>query len=424
MSLLDIFFSPSSQKLEQKGDAFFEAGLWGPAKQAYERSMDKLETNAGQPPGDHCRIREKIIRAGEALAREHQQNAINYLEGGYFDEARELLELAYEVSSDEQVKKEIEQKLHDIRLQKRRNAIEESADYFYGLEADDDDIENDDLELSEEISEDEEFVALCNVLPDDVGVAYHSYGRHFKTGYVALNQGDFQSAIENLQHALADNPQPDSYIPLELATAYLNLDQTDKAQALLENFIPYHPEALPAYQLLCEIYWDQKDFLKVEALLASVPEKLEDTIAVVLLKGKTLYQSGNYEEAKSFYKSFLEVYGWHEAIALELANTCETLGESDNARYIYKEIIGRCTGCNSRIDPEIRDKYAELSFAAGIYSTDILEMYLALAREIPKEAARYFDRISRIYEAQGDSYEAGRFRAFSNQVQKDGLHKQ
>jgi len=65
-----------------------------------------------------------------------------------------------------------------------------------------------------------------------------------------------------------------------------------------------------------------------------------------------------------------------------------------------------------------------LSFSAAIYSTDLLEMYLALAREIPDEADRYFDRISRIYEAQGNSYEADRFRHFSNQAQKDDLHKQ
>jgi tetratricopeptide (TPR) repeat protein len=424
MSFLDFFFSSSAQKLEHKGDALFEAGFRGQAKQAYERALDKLKTNAGQTAEeDHHRIMEKIILVGEALAREHQQNAISYLEGGYFDEARELLKLAHEVSSDEKVKKEIEQKLRDISLQSRREALEDSDDYFYGLENDDDDIGDDGLELSEEISADEEFGALCNTLPEDVSVAYHTYGRHFKTGYVALNQGDFQSAIENLQHALADNPQPDSYIPLELATAYLNLDQTEQAQTLLENFIPYHPEALPAYQLLCEIYWEQKDFPQVEALLASIPLDLKDTVAVILLKGETLYQSGSFEDAGNFYKGFLRKYGWHEAIARELAKTCETLGESDNARNIYKEIIGRCNGCNSKIDPEIKDKYAELSFSAGIYSTDLLEMYLALAREIPDEADRYFDRISRIYEAQGNSYEAGRFRHFSNQAQKDVISK-
>jgi tetratricopeptide (TPR) repeat protein len=313
------------------------------------------------------------------------------------------------------------QKIHEIEMRHTRDIIDDSADYFYGLEDDDDEKENDNHELFEKISEDEEFVALCNTLPDEVSAAYHNYGPHFKIGYVALNQGDFQTAVVNFQQALQDNPEPGSYILLELATAYMNLDQTDQAQILLEDFITYHPETLPAYQLLCEIYWEQKSFSKVKALLTSVPEKLKESMAVVLLKGETLYQAGNYEEAKNFYKSFLETYGWHETIGRLLAKTCEALGESDNARNIYKEIINRCTSCKSRIDPEIQDKYAELSFSAGIYSTDILEMYLALAREIPNKAARYFDRISRIYEAQGNSYEAGRFRAFSNQAKRDGM---
>jgi hypothetical protein len=60
---------------------------------------------------------------------------------------------------------------------------------------------------------------------------------------------------------------------------------------------------------------------------------------------------------------------------------------------------------------------------AGIYSIDILEMYLALAEEIPDDAARYFDRISRIYEAQGNTYEAGRFRAFSNRAKRGGINE-
>jgi tetratricopeptide (TPR) repeat protein len=415
MSFLDFFFS-SAKKLEHKGDSFFDAKLWGQSIQSYERALDKLETNAEQFSHDHERISEKIRQTRHLLVQEHQRNAENYLEGEYFDEARELLILAHEVSSDEQEKKELMQKIRNIEMRHTRDTIDDTADYFYGLEDDDDEKNN--HELSDEISEDEEFVALCNTLPDEVSAAYHNYGRQFKTGYVALNQGDFQTALVNFKHALQDNPEPGNYIFLELATAYLNLNQTDQAQMLLEDFITYHPETLPAYQLLCDIYWEQKDFSKVNNLLASVPEKLKESMAVVLLKGETLYQAGKYEEAKNFYKGFLNTYGWHKSIGLALAKTFETVGESDNARNIYKEIIKRCTSCQSGIDPEIKDKYAELNFSAGIYNTDILEMYLALAAEIPEEAARYFDRISRIYEAQGNTYEAARFRAFSNRAKK------
>jgi hypothetical protein len=62
-------------------------------------------------------------------------------------------------------------------------------------------------------------------------------------------------------------------------------------------------------------------------------------------------------------------------------------------------------------------KYAELSFAAGMHSTDILEIYLSLAQQIPDNAAGYFERVSRIYESQGNEHEAARFRNFSQNVQ-------
>ncbi len=422
MSFLDFFFSPSAQKLELKGDVFFDAGLWGQAKQAYERALDKLKPNSGDTITDYQRISKKIGRTREALAREHVQNALNYLEGGYLGEARELMVLAHEISTDEQFKKDIELKIHDIELEKSKNENEYSTDYFYGLEEDDGgDEKNSDYFV--ELSEDEEFVALCNTLPEDVSAEYHSYGKHFKIGYIALNQGDFKEAVENFKHALEENPQENSYIPLELATAYLNLDQTEEAQRLLEKFVLYHPETLPAYQLLCEIYWDQQDFLKVETLLASIPSDLKETLAVALLKGETLFRAGKFEEVRAFYKTFLKSYGWREEIARELAKTSEALGETDHARNIYKEIIGRCSGCKSRIDPEIKDRYAELSFLSGMLSTELLEMYLNLAGEVPENAVRYFDRISRIYEAMGNSHEAARFRAFSNRAEKEFIPK-
>lgn len=419
MSFLNRFFSPSAQKLEHKGDSMFDAQLWGQAKQFYERALEKVETQESQNSADHQRLTGKILRVKQALVREHQQDAENYLEGGYLDEARELLLLALEFTSDEKVKKELEQMLVDIELKEQGNSSEEGSEYFYGLDEDfDDESENDAIETAINLQEDEEFVALCNTLPEEVSAAYHSYGEKFRTGYVALNQGDFQSAIDNFQHALLDNPQPDSYIPLELATAYLNLGKTEKAQMLLENFISYHPEALPGYQLLCEIYWDQMDFSKVDSLMASIPENLKQSLAVVLIQGETLYKSGNYQQAKTFYMNFIKTYGQNETIARELAKTCEALGELDLARNIYKDIIEQCTSCRTRIDPQIKDRYAELSFAAGIFSSDILEIYLALAGERPEEAARYFDRVSRIYKAQGNAYEAARFRAFSNRARK------
>jgi tetratricopeptide (TPR) repeat protein len=215
---------------------------------------------------------------------------------------------------------------------------------------------------------------------------------------------------------MQENPTADSYIPLELATAYLNLEKHSEAQQLLEAFIEDQPQALPAYQLLCEIFWEMGAFDRAEALLASVPGKLTESVAVYILKGETLFHAGNHKGAKEFYQNFFRTYDWNEPVARALAKTHEALNELANARNLYREIMEQCSSCHARIDPFIKQRYADLCFDSGMLSSDILELYLALAQELPANAADYYEKVSRIYAAQGNHAEAGRFRAIAEKL--------
>lgn len=416
MRFLSLFSGPSPEKLEQKGDALLAAGLCGEARLAYERALDKLAKRAGQAGSRQTRLAAKIRQAREALAREHQQTAADLAENNCFQEARELLLLALEISADGQLRAALQAQLR--RLAARQQAASDAAapEPLYSLGAEEDEPQTQNPEPAGAAAEAEYFFVLCGTLPDDVRDAYLGYGEDFKAGFIALNRGDFAAAARRLGRAMAQNPQPQSYIPLELATALLNLGRLGAAQRLLENFIPQHPATLPAYQLLCEIYWERKEFKRADALLANLPPELAASQAAVRLKGETLHQAGQLEQAASFYQDVLEAFGWNEAVARELAKVYESLGQPAAARALYAEIMGRCGSCQARSDPETSHRYAELSFAAGLRGEDILELYLALAREVPENAAVYYDRISRIYASLGNSVEAARFRAFSDRA--------
>ena len=410
MSILRLFSGASPEKLEKKGDAFYAAGLWGKAKLEYEHAHDKLE-KAPDQGFRRQQLAAKIIRTKEALGEQHFKEAEAFAEGGYFDEALNMLALAFEVTPKNSFKTRIKERTEQIEALKQQEDVANLPNFVYNPE------DEDNAQEMEDPSPEEYFEALCGPLPPEVYEAYMSYGRNFMIGYIALNQADFETAADNLAQALEQNPQPGSYIPIELASAYFNLDRTSEAQTLLEGFLEHHPDTLPAYQLLCEIYWEQKDFERVSALLESIPSEVAQSLAVALLKGETLFQSGDFAGANKFYRDFFDTYGFNEAIAAELAKTYEALGQPDQARQIYQEMIGNCSSCHTQVDPMIKHKYAELSFAAGMHSTDILEIYLSLAQQIPDNAAGYFDRVSRIYESQGNEHEAARFRNFSQNVQ-------
>ena len=415
MSFLSLFSGPSPEKLAQKGDALAETGLWGQAALAYERALEKLAKRAAPSPEYHQQLSGKIARVKESLAMEHYRTAENLIDGGNFDEARDLISLACTLTAAPRILQLLEQQLQKIDVFQQQTHAETPLDDYYGLaDADEDTAPHD-------ASNDEYFFALCGTLPPEVQEAYLSYGENFQSGLITLNEGKFQAAADYLALAMKENPEPESYIPIELAAAYLHTEKSAEAEALLKPVLRHHPDALPAYHLLCEIYWERKDFQKIDTLLAAVPPDLANSLAVALLKGETLTRAESFSQAIDLYQNYFNTNGWSDPIARALAKTFEAAGAPDKARDLYKELMNRCNSCRNRIDPEIKHQYAELNFLAGIFNTEILELYLSLAREIPENAAGYYDRISHIYTAHGNKLEANRFRSFAKRAQAERI---
>ncbi len=413
MAWMDFLTGATPAKLEARGDRLMASGQWGQAKLAFERALAKFES-APEAPSDRCQILEtKIQQAREALAREHRGTALAYLDGGHLREAREYLQLASDLTRDAALGSQLAEALASLetRLAASSGGFRppvasppSTSEVFEGAAA---------------ATRHERFQALCNTLPDAVAEAYESYGDVFIDGYLALNDGDFEHAVLLLERALADASGTDTYIPLELATAYLNTGRSTEARTLLETFRRHQPEVLPACELLCTIYWEAGDFDRAEALLEALPEALARSRPGTLLKGQTLHRAHRYDAARDFYRDILATHGWDADLARELARAQEALNEGREARRLYGEIMEHSRCCRGSVDPQIRHRYAELTFAEGDRSEALLERYLVLAKDLPAQAATHYDRISRIYAAHGNTRESERFGAFARRARAE-----
>ena len=410
MSILKFLSGSDPEKLEKKADDLLDSGFWGEAKLEYERALTKAEKKGLLSPVQKMRLSGKIIKAREGLAAAHQKTAEDYMDGGHYDDARSFLSLAREITSSSNRIQELT--LLDEKLETlcRTEAKQDLVDEYYGL------ADEETAEEAYEVSPDEQYHAICATLPPEIREAYLSCDENFRSGYLALNAGEFETAATHLARAMAANPDSGSYIPLELATAYLHLGRLAEARGLLVPFLEHHPDALPAYQLMCDICWEEEDFKQADALIDSVPEPFAHSLAVLLLRGETRYRAGDFHAAKTLYQTFMDSRGWEMEVALALAKTHEAMRENEDARIIYQDIMGRCTGCGAKIDPAVKHKYAELSFAAGIHDTHILELYLDLAQKNPDMAPEYYARVSRIYAEQGNETEAARFRMIARRA--------
>jgi tetratricopeptide (TPR) repeat protein len=410
MGLFKLFAGKSPADYERKGDAFAQGENWGEAKLAFESALEK---SAAQLPADremHHRLQEKLTNSKEALALNHRRDAGAMMEAGDMEGARELLALAMDLTADAPLQAALARQIDQMALQEMPEIHLRTADPATRLN----DIEVDPVEKDA----DGQFDILLGTLPQKIRQEYRSYGYHFKHGYLALNQGAFEQAVEHLSQAAEANPEPHSLVPLELATAHVNLGQTADARALLEKLVRHQPDLLPAFQLLCEVYWSQQAYTMAMDLLDDLPPELAESMAAYLLKGETLLQASRYEEARSFFQELMETYGWNESVALGLARAHESLNQIPQARDIYGEMISQCTGCGSRVDPAIKRKYADLSLAAGEHSTQVLECYLGLSQEDPANAVHYYRNISLIYAAQGHEIEARRFQAIAEEMDR------
>jgi tetratricopeptide (TPR) repeat protein len=405
MGFFKFLSGKGPEEIEAKGDGFFDVGEYGAAKLEYEKALDKLTDKSTGKPGDIKRIKEKLVRSKEALAHAHRETALSFIETEYWDEAEERLHLALELTQDTRLRGEIEKMLEEIQEQVSEAARQEFSDVY---------LEEDETQISKINPEEEEhFVALCSTLSDEERRAYYSYGEAFQKGFVALNQGDFESAGSELSRALQENPEDGGYILLELASAYLNLGRQDEARDLLNDFIEEHPDSLKAYAILCEILWERKDFDRALEILDACPREGVDPVAHLLLWGETLFQAERYQEAENLFRGVLQTRGWEENVARSLARVYEAAGSPERARDLYLEIMSNCQSCRRAVDPMIKRRFADIGYEMGDHTVGILELYLSLIQEDPDNRKDYYRKISRIYASMGNENEAGRFRAFA-----------
>ena len=412
MGLFSLFTGKSPEEIEMIGDDYQAAGEYGAAKVEYDKALEKVEKKSPEKQALIRRLSEKAGLAREALAGSHINAAEELIGQESYQEAEDLLHLAHELTSDEKRKQDIKARARSLH-QAPADIPEAGAAAGPAVQSHAPAAAATDANEAWDQDDEAYFHVLLSSLPEEMQNAYESYGQSFMEGYVALNQGDFETAVACFNTAISENPAPDSWIPLEQATAYMHLGQPENAGETLETYIHSNPEALRAYQLLCEVYWETGDFQAAADLLKRSPEGVKQSATILMLLGETYYQAGRYEAARDVFTDCGDKFGDEELVSRALAKTYEAMGDFDKARRLYGEILNTCTSCGARVDPFIKSRFAELSFQSGDTSTRMLEMFLSLVREDPDNRKAYYDRIGKIYEATGHTAEARRYFGFA-----------
>jgi tetratricopeptide (TPR) repeat protein len=159
MGILNFFSSKDPEDYEKKGDALFESGAYGKAIAEYERALERLEKSSPWDDGYRQSLRDKIGSCKEQLALEHENTATELMEAGHNDDARQYIELAQELTRDDQLKAKLEQHLKQLDTSDLE-AIQATLPNFDNL---DQEAEPEDETVAPE-QDDEHFTALIGTL--------------------------------------------------------------------------------------------------------------------------------------------------------------------------------------------------------------------------------------------------------------------
>ena len=391
------------ERRERKGDTLFHKGEYGYAKMEYEAALELIERQGTGDVGSGHRVRDKILHSSEALALMRKKEADEMFDSEYYEAAEEAYLLTLELTRDPKLKEAIRSRLRHFGNRQGHDDPEPLPG-----------VRSEDEPLPPHPHTDEYFTALCSALPDHMSRAYQTYGEAFRVGYIALNEGDFALASEALERAAEESPGEDTFIPLEIGTAYLNLERYEQAIAVVEQFLAHHPDSLHGYRVLCECLWATGAFDETHEALVSAPEPLRDSLPVQLLHGETFFRAGRYEDAESCYRALIAEHGRDQSILRPLALTHEARDDRREARELYGELMGGARMSGRAPDPFVKARFADLSLDAGDTSTAVLELYLSLVQEDPAHLGHYYEQIIRIYTDRGDEQEARRFRAVAD----------
>jgi len=404
MGLFSFLTGKSPEEIEVIGDKFFKVKEFGAAKIEYEKAVNKLEKKFPEKENRIQRLKEKIVDSRESLAKAHKKNSEQLIESENFSEAEDLLLLALELTEKDRLKEEINSMLKKLHQKLASNDPDDTKMFLSGTEP---------FPTAAEVDSDEDYFSiLCNALPEDVRNAYQGYDQTFKHGFIALNNGDFEVAVEKFTESINRSDRQQPLVPLELSTAWAHMGQNDRARELLEEFIVDNSQEVRAYQMLCDIYWVMENYDDAIALIVQCPDPLSETFAIRILLGETYYQMGRYADAEPLFLECENSFGQNEIITRSLAKTYEAMGNLEKARDIYGRLLKGCTQCGVRTDPFIQRRYAELCFACGERSSRLIDLYLSILRDDPDNKDDYHRRIHELYNALGDSAEASRYESF------------
>jgi tetratricopeptide (TPR) repeat protein/predicted AlkP superfamily phosphohydrolase/phosphomutase len=158
---------------------------------------------------------------------------------------------------------------------------------------------------------------------------------------LALDEGDTEGAIEQLEGALAKGDEGGAMMRANLARAYFIKGDLDKAQSLAQQVLVEEPANKQAMMILASVETQRKNLTGAMSLLKQVIG-LDPTYAQAHTRlGQAYEEMGREDEALAEYQKVVEIEPLSPIELNNIGNIFRKRGQIDRAMEAYREAL-RC----------------------------------------------------------------------------------
>lgn len=318
MGFFKKLFTADPAALEEKADALFDEGQFGPAKLTYEKAREATEESG------RARFDEKIARCMDGIAQARIAEARQYISRGELELAGDELQGAVEVASSGAVRTEAQTLLD-------------------GLEADD----AREQAVTTDMTDEERLAVIAGQWEEAQADEYEEVGQPLFDALIGMQTDQIDAAREALEALVSDAARP-CYLWLELGRVRLLSDDADGAKDALERFVGALPEGeggenkLVALFTLARLADDAGHFDEAtdhfESAVAAMPSDYRPYLAM----GSFLRNKGHHDEALEVLSTAQELSranatDWRLFEELGLAH--EAAGKPEKAVKFLEQVI-------------------------------------------------------------------------------------
>ena len=236
----NVFGNP--QKIEHQGDQRLESGQPYEALQRFQQALRKVGPN---DPDAAERLGGKIQRAQASFRTMKLEEAARYLEDDLLEEAADVLGVLRDHADELPPAEAGQVAALEQQLERRRDELDGTSTIATPDAADADPgrmgVRSYEEPLDPVAAEiDTAFEQMLGALPEDDQPHAQSLGTAFRGGFVALQTGRPQEAIEAFRAATEEHPQ-DGLVLESLAVAYDQVGRDQEAQDLYHQALAADP---------------------------------------------------------------------------------------------------------------------------------------------------------------------------------------